>query len=136
LIHVFGFAFRIEMEYQIEGCGSRSMRRFNWTIASGFSYTDATFDQLPGNGLDRRSPTGLRMRISLTLPIRFKDSDGRNRLHPIAGDNIRISLLANRNDASEDVFAVSDIGSLEGPLRRKGLPRPRPCMEALSGSLG
>jgi len=39
-----------------------------------------------------------------------KDSGGRYFIHLTAGDDIRISLLVNKNDKYEDVFAVSDIG--------------------------
>jgi len=39
-----------------------------------------------------------------------KDLGGRYFIHLTAGNDIRISLLANKNDKFEDVFAVSDIG--------------------------
>lgn len=77
---------------------------------------DNNFWVFTWNGIDVILPPAAFEHVFL-----FKDSDGRYLLHLAAADDIRISLLANKNDAFEDVFAVSDIGEPEMITTAEGI---------------
>lgn len=80
-------------------------------------FLDVTFTERPKASRDNDFWVFTWNGIDVILPpVAFehvflsKDSGGRYFIHLAAGDDIRISLLANKNDKYEDVFAVSDIG--------------------------
>jgi len=80
-------------------------------------FLDVTFTEKPKISRDNDFWVFTWNGIDVILPpVAFehvflsKDSGGRYFIHLTAGDDIRISLLANKNEKFEDVFAVSDIG--------------------------
>ncbi|WP_319522295.1 hypothetical protein [uncultured Desulfosarcina sp.] len=77
---------------------------------------DNNFWVFTWNGIDVILPPAAFEHIFL-----FKDSGGQYLLHLSAADDIRISLLANKNELFEDVFAVSEIGEPKVTTTAKGI---------------
>jgi hypothetical protein len=70
----------------------------------GYEYIFVSFFRFRAfswNGIDIVLPP-----VKIEHVYLFKASDGFYNLHMAADDNFRVSLLANKNDTFEDVFAV------------------------------